>query len=109
MQGHAIEVRLYTEDPYAGFAPQTGHQVALAPRGQPYSPVVRIDHGLTEGGVIGPYYDAMVAKLIAHGRDRADAIRQRLRAAQVAPLISCATTRASCAICSTMPSSAAAR
>jgi geranyl-CoA carboxylase alpha subunit len=75
--GHAIEVRLYAEDPYAGFAPQTGTVQWWRPE---RCDTVRIDHGITEGQTITPYYDAMVAKLIAHGRDRADAIR-RLRAA----------------------------
>ncbi len=86
MQGHAIEVRLYTEDPYAGFAPQTGTVAHWRPEAA-LQPGIRIDHGLAEGSVIGPFYDAMVAKLIAHGRDRADAIR-RLRAALAAtPLL----------------------
>jgi len=77
MQGHAIEVRLYTEDPYAGFAPQTGTVLHWRPE-LVLQPGIRIDHGLAEGSVIGPYYDAMVAKLIAHGRDRGDAIRRRV-------------------------------
>jgi geranyl-CoA carboxylase alpha subunit len=86
MHGHAIEVRLYTEDPYAGFAPQTGTVGHWRPEAA-LQPGIRIDHGLAEGSVVGPFYDAMVAKLIAHGRDRADAIR-RLRAALAAtPLL----------------------
>jgi geranyl-CoA carboxylase alpha subunit len=77
--GHAIEVRLCAEDPYSGFAPQTGDVLwwkpdAVLPAG------VRIDHGLREGEAISPFYDPMVAKLIAHGHDRSDALR-RLRAA----------------------------
>jgi geranyl-CoA carboxylase alpha subunit len=86
MQGHAIEVRLYTEDPYAGFAPQTGTVRHWRPEAA-LQPGIRIDHGLAEGGVIGPYYDAMVAKLIAHGCDRADAIRRLRAALAAAPLI----------------------
>ncbi len=86
MRGHAIEVRLYAEDPYAGFAPQTGTVLHWRPEGA-LQPGVRIDHGLAEGGTVSPFYDAMVAKLIAHGRDRDDAIR-RLRAALAAsPLL----------------------
>ena len=77
--GHAIEARLYAEDPYAGFAPQTGQVLWWKPEVVPGSGV-RIDHGLQEGDTVSPYYDAMVAKVIAHGRDRGDAIR-RLRAA----------------------------
>ena len=86
MQGHAIEVRLYTEDPYAGFAPQTGTVGHWRPEAA-LQPGVRIDHGLAEGGAISPFYDAMVAKLIAHGRDRADAIRRLRAALAAAPLL----------------------
>ena len=86
MQGHAIEVRLYTEDPYAGFAPQTGTVLHWRPE-LVLQPGIRIDHGLAEGSVIGPYYDAMVAKLIAHGRDRGDAIRRLRAALEAAPLL----------------------
>ncbi|MCO5123463.1 MAG: ATP-grasp domain-containing protein [Rhizobacter sp.] len=90
MQGHAIEARLYAEDPYARptpFAPQTGRILHWRPEGAASQPGVRIDHGIAEGGAVSPYYDAMVAKVIAHGRDRGDAIR-RLRAALAdAPLL----------------------
>ncbi|WP_298830412.1 biotin carboxylase N-terminal domain-containing protein [uncultured Piscinibacter sp.] len=86
LRGHAIEVRLYAEDPYAGFAPQIGPVLHWRPEAA-LRPGVRIDHGLAEGQRITPFYDAMVAKLVAHGRDRADAIR-RLRAALAdAPLL----------------------
>ena len=77
--GHAIEARLYVEDPYAGFAPQTGQVLWWSPDSSLH-PGVRIDHGLQEGDTVSPFYDPMVAKVIAHGRDRAEAIR-RLRAA----------------------------
>ena len=70
MHGHAIEVRLYAEDPYAGFAPQTGTVLHWRPEAA-LQPGIRIDHGLAEGGAVSPFYDPMVAKLIAHGRDRA--------------------------------------
>lgn len=86
MRGHAIEVRLYAEDPYAGFTPQTGTVLHWRPEAASL-PGLRIDHGIVEGSVVSPFYDAMVAKLIAHGRDRDDAIR-RLRAALAAtPLL----------------------
>ncbi|TXC66349.1 biotin/lipoyl-binding protein [Piscinibacter aquaticus] len=86
MRGHAIEVRLYAEDPYAGFAPQTGRVLHWQPEAA-LQPGIRIDHGTAEGAAVSPFYDAMVAKLIAHGRDRDDAIR-RLRAALAAtPLL----------------------
>jgi len=95
LDGHAIEVRLYAEDPYDGFAPQTGPvrywrpAQALAGRAQGECAYggLRIDAGIREGGEVGPYYDPMVAKLIAHGRDRADAIRRLRAALDDAPLL----------------------
>ena len=86
LTGHAIEARLYVEDPYACFAPQTGTVRCWRPQ-QALFEGVRIDHGIEEGGEVSPFYDPMVAKFIAHGRDRDDAIR-RLRAALAnAPLL----------------------
>ena len=95
LNGHAIEVRLYAEDPYDGFAPQTGAvrywrpEQALAgrARGQAAFGEVRIDAGIREGGEVTPYYDPMVAKLIAHGRDRTDSIRRLMAALDDAPLL----------------------
>ena len=95
LSGHAIEVRLYAEDPYNGFAPQTGPvqfwrpEWALAGRakGQCAFGEVRIDAGIQEGGEITPWYDPMVAKLIAHGRDRSDAIRRLMAALEDSPLL----------------------
>jgi geranyl-CoA carboxylase alpha subunit len=84
--GHAIEVRLYTEDPYAQFRPQTGRIVHWRPD-DARAAGARIDDGITEGATITPYYDAMVAKLIAHGRDRADAVRQLVAALDGSPLL----------------------
>ncbi|GIJ73780.1 acetyl/propionyl/methylcrotonyl-CoA carboxylase subunit alpha [Virgisporangium ochraceum] len=69
--GHAIEVRVYAEDPAAGFLPTGGRVLAWrAPAG------VRTDAGIAEGGVVGSDYDPMLAKIIAHGPDRAAAIRR---------------------------------
>ena len=90
MRGHAIEARLYVEDPYARptpFAPQTGRIAWWRPESAAAQPGVRIDHGIAEGGEVSPYYDAMVAKVIAHGRDRDDAIRRLRAALQDAPLL----------------------
>ena len=84
--GHAIEARLYAEDPYAGFAPQMG-RIAYWRPGRAAQPGVRIDSGIAEGGEVGPHYDAMVAKVIAHGRDRDDAIRRLSAALEAAPLV----------------------
>ncbi|MBL8340777.1 MAG: ATP-grasp domain-containing protein [Rubrivivax sp.] len=80
--GHAIEARLYAEDPYDGWKPQTGRIDGWAPE----AGEVRIDHGIVTGGEVTPYYDAMVAKFIAHGRDRADAVRRLTRALEEVPL-----------------------
>jgi len=86
LSGHAIEARLYTEDPYAGFAPQTGHIAWWRPAGALYGGV-RIDDGIVEGGDVTPHYDPMVAKLIVHGRDRDDAIRRLIATLDDAPLL----------------------
>ena len=72
LKGHAIEVRLYAEDPRQDFLPQTGQVLKWQPT---VSPHVRIDHGLMSQGEISPYYDPMVAKVIAYGKTREDAIR----------------------------------
>ena len=84
--GHAIEARLYAEDPYSGFAPQTGRVLHWRPQ-DALRPGVRIDSGIAEGGQVTPFYDAMVAKVIAHGRDRGDAIRRLTAALEDAPLV----------------------
>jgi geranyl-CoA carboxylase alpha subunit len=81
--GHAIQARLYAEDPYDGWTPQTGRIAGWRPEASS----VRIDHGIAEGGAVTPYYDAMVAKFIAHGHDRADAVRRLTRALDDVPLL----------------------
>ena len=86
LSGHAIEARLYAEDPYAGFAPQTGPVQWWRPTQALYDGV-RIDDGIREGGEVTPHYDPMVAKLIVHGRDRADAIRRLMATLDDAPLL----------------------
>src|SRR5690606_29943822 len=74
-QGHGVEARLYAEDPEAGFLPASGTIAALEwPSG------VRIDAGVREGDEVTDRYDPMLAKLIAHGATRAEAL-DRLRAA----------------------------
>jgi geranyl-CoA carboxylase alpha subunit len=84
LHGHAMEVRLYAEDPAQGFLPQTGRVVAWEPGLQDG---VRIDHGLIEGQVISPFYDPMLGKLIAHGATREEARRKLLRAVQDSVLL----------------------
>jgi propionyl-CoA carboxylase alpha chain len=70
--GHAIEVRLYAEDPNADWAPQTGVLRAFEFEA---SPNVRIDSAVESGSEVGIHYDAMIAKVIAYGSDRPSAIR----------------------------------
>jgi len=86
LDGHAIEARLYTEDPYAQFRPQTGRVVHWRPD-TARALGARVDDGIAEGTTITPHYDAMVAKLIVHGRDRADATRRLVAALDAAPLL----------------------
>lgn len=70
--GHAIEARLCAEDAEDGFMPQSGRLARWRPAG-----TVRTDHALCDGADIPPFYDSMIAKLIAHGADR-EAARQKL-------------------------------
>ena len=72
--GHAIEVRLYAEDAYAGFLPQTGRIDVWRPAA---GSGVRVDHGMKEDLAISPFYDPMIAKVVAHGATREQA-RARL-------------------------------
>ncbi len=77
IDGHAAEARLYAEDPERNFLPSTGTLAALEfPKGEG----LRIDTGVEAGSVVSPYYDPMIAKVIAHGRDRGEALA-RLAAA----------------------------
>jgi 3-methylcrotonyl-CoA carboxylase alpha subunit len=77
INGHAAEARLYAEDPERNFLPSTGKLMALE---FPQHEGVRIDAGVEAGSMVSPYYDPMIAKVIAHGRDRAEAL-SRLAAA----------------------------
>ncbi|MEP7301670.1 MAG: acetyl/propionyl/methylcrotonyl-CoA carboxylase subunit alpha [Caldimonas sp.] len=81
ISGHAIEARIYAEDPDRGFLPSTGRLVHLvAPAG---SAGVRVDSGVEEGDAITPFYDPMIAKLIVHAADRPAALA-RMKAALAA-------------------------
>ena len=73
--GHAIEVRLCAEDPEQDFLPQAGTLAQWQP-----SAAVRVDHALVSGSEISPFYDSMIAKLIAHAPTREEA-RSKLAAA----------------------------
>ena len=90
INGHAVEVRLYAEDVSAGFVPTTGtlHRFAI-----PAAAGIRVDTGFRDGSVVSPHYDAMLAKVIAHGRTRADAARRLARALENAEIHGVTTNR----------------
>ncbi len=75
--GHAIECRIYAEDPARDFMPATG-RIAFAE--EPGGPGVRVDSGVGSGDEISAYYDPMIAKLVVYGMDRDHAIRRMSRA-----------------------------
>jgi 3-methylcrotonyl-CoA carboxylase alpha subunit len=74
VRGHAIEARLYAEDPERDFLPTGGRLALLELPDEP--PVVRVDTGVRAGDIIGLHYDPMIAKVIAWGEDRTTAIRR---------------------------------
>jgi geranyl-CoA carboxylase alpha subunit len=88
--GHAIEARLYAEDAAAGFLPQSGRVVAWEP---PTGPGIRVDHGLATGLSITPFYDPMIAKIIAHGIDREEARRRLIAALERCVVLGVETNR----------------
>ena len=71
LAGHAVEARLYAEDPERGFLPSTGKLIALD---FPHDEGLRIDSGVAPGDTVSPFYDPMIAKLIAHADTRAQAL-----------------------------------
>jgi acetyl/propionyl-CoA carboxylase alpha subunit len=77
IHGHAIEVRVYAEDPQNGFLPDIGN---LRTYKRPEGPGIRVDDGFEEGMDIPIYYDPMIAKLVTHAGDRDQAIARMTRA-----------------------------
>ncbi|MDD9932105.1 MAG: biotin/lipoyl-binding protein [Myxococcales bacterium] len=73
LTGHAIEARLYAEDPAADFMPQTGR---IEHWSTPQVAGLRVDHALRDGLEVSAHYDPMLAKVIAHGEGRAEALRR---------------------------------
>ncbi|MGN6315669.1 acetyl/propionyl/methylcrotonyl-CoA carboxylase subunit alpha [Trinickia sp.] len=89
IDGHAIEARVYAENPARGFLPSTGTLKYLRmpeavefSLGAPSRAPVRIDSGVREGDTITPFYDPMIAKVIVHGADRKEALARMSRALQ---------------------------
>ncbi len=78
IHGHAIEARVYAEDPYKGFLPATGTLHTLRPPAE--SAYVRVDTGVVEGDTITPFYDPMIAKLIVWDENRETALARMERA-----------------------------
>ena len=93
LTGHAIEARLYAEDPYTGFVPQTGRIVHFRPDEVTDRKGIRIDAGVVEGDEISPFYDPMIAKVIAFGEDRNDAARRLASALDDVPLVGLRTNQ----------------
>lgn len=90
LSGHAIEVRLCAEDPEKDFLPSTGFLSRWSP---PEGDGVRTDDGIETGGEISPFYDSMVAKIIATGESREDARRRLIKALSGSALFGPATNR----------------
>src|SRR5712691_8860029 len=91
VRGHAIEARLYAEDAHADFLPQAGTVLAWEP---PERPGVRVDHALTTGMTVSPYYDPLLAKVIAHGAGREEARRRLIAALEDTVVLGIETNRA---------------
>ena len=90
LRGHAIEARLYAEDPERGFLPQTGtlHRLRF-----PGSEIARVDTGVRRGDTVTPFYDPMIAKIIASGEDRPAALAVLRRALAETAVLGVVTNR----------------
>jgi acetyl-CoA carboxylase biotin carboxylase subunit len=93
INGHAIEVRVYAEDPINNFLPDIGK---LSTYKRPMGPGVRVDDGYEENMEIPIYYDPMISKLITHGKDRKEAIERMLRAINEYEITGLQTTLSFC-------------
>ena len=88
LSGHAIEVRLYAENPARGFLPATGtlHRLYL-----PQGNAIRVDAGVRQGDTVTPFYDSMIAKIVAYGENRAAARAHLARALAETAVLGVAT------------------
>jgi len=84
IRGHAIEARVYAEDPARDFLPQAGRLLLYR---EPARPGVRVDAGVMESGEVSVYYDPMVAKVIASAETRGDAIARLSAALREYPIL----------------------
>ena len=93
LHGHAIEARIYAENPGKGFLPSTGllRHLRLPAAVEFMNGDVRIDAGVREGDAISPYYDPMIAKLIVRGADRAQALARLSQALAACEVVGPAT------------------
>jgi len=92
LKGHAMEVRLYAEDPSDNFMPQTGNILLWQPalndqHSQQPIAGVRVDSGIVQGQTVSPFYDPMLVKLIAYGDNREQARRRLVRLVQDSHLL----------------------
>ncbi len=93
INGHAMEVRVYAEDPANNFLPDIGKLTQYV---RPQGPGVRVDDGFEEGMNIPIYYDPMIAKLITWGKDREESIQRMIRAIDEYTIVGCKTTLPFC-------------
>jgi 3-methylcrotonyl-CoA carboxylase alpha subunit len=101
-RGHAIEARIYAENPAKHFLPATGTvrtlkfpgALAFESSGSSAPPLIRVDSGVREGEVIAPYYDPLIAKLIAWGNDRKEALSHLRRVLANSIVLGLPTNRA---------------
>lgn len=84
LSGHAIEIRLCAEDPAQDYLPATGPVELFVP---PPEDLARTDSGIQTGGEVSPYYDSMLAKIISHGKTRAETLDKLIRALEQTALI----------------------
>jgi acetyl/propionyl-CoA carboxylase alpha subunit len=77
MEGHALEMRIYAEDPMNDFLPSSGNLVAFD---LPGGNGIRCDSGYRAGNRVEPWYDPLLVKIVAHGKNREDARRKMVRA-----------------------------
>ncbi|HXW08837.1 MAG TPA: acetyl-CoA carboxylase biotin carboxylase subunit [Vicinamibacterales bacterium] len=83
-RGHAVECRIYAEDPSTGFLPQAGRVLLYR---EPRFPGVRVDSGITEGDVVGINYDPLLAKLVAYAPTRRQALARAAAALREFPIL----------------------